>query len=195
MEAQMPGTEIDSDGLAGSPAEMQAKGPGVESLPTPAGAADSGTLRPIGKKKAGKTKTEVTEVGKAVGTTATDTVVIKGLVQEELRKERRTAKRREKRLTKGFKRQIAKRDAELHKVLAQPSATPFHRGASQKQFTPRLTVDSEKVLEAKQAAERVRALKMRAHDPNSQTSRSAMEELMRVIPDPTEFAKVMAADE
>jgi hypothetical protein len=191
MEAQMPGTAIDSDGQAGSPAEMQAKGPGVEMLPTPPGASDSGTLRPVGKKKGNTTDT--TTVGKAAGMAAPDVEVVRGLVEEGLRQERKTAKRREKRLTKGFKRELSKRDAALHKVLAQPSPTPFHRGASQKQFTPRLTVDPEKVLEAKQATDRIRALKMRSHDANSQVSRTAIDELMRILP-PAEFASVMAAD-
>jgi hypothetical protein len=190
MEAQMPGTDIDSDGQAGTAAEMQAKGPGMEMLPTPPGAADAGTLRPVGKKK---TKTEVSKVGKAAGTVAFDAEAIRGMVEEGLRKERKATQRREKRLTKGFKRKLAKRESELHKVLAQPSPTPFHRGASQKQFTPRLTADPEKVLEAKQATERIRTLKMRTQDGNSQVAQSAIEELMRSL-EPKEFAKVMAAD-
>ena len=190
MEAQMPGTEIDSDGLAGSPAEMQAKGPGMEMLPTPPGAADAGTLRPVGKKK---TETQGAKVGKAAGMVATDTDAIRELVEKGLRKERRTAKRREKRLTKGFKRELAKRDADLHKVLAQPSPSPFHRGASSKQFTPRLAADPEKVQEAKQATERIRTLKMRTQDGNSRVAQAAMQTLMDEL-DPKAFAKVMASD-
>jgi hypothetical protein len=197
MEAQMPGTAIDSDGLAGSPAEMQAKGPGMEMLPTPPGAQDSGTLRPVGKKKSDKTtKTEVAQVGKAVGTTAIDVEAVKELVQEGLRKERKETKREVARLTKGLKRTkrtLAKRSEELHKALAQPSPSPFHRGASQKQFTPRLTADPEKVLEAKAATERIRTLKMRTGDRNSQVAQAAMETLMSEL-SPPEFAKVMAAD-
>jgi hypothetical protein len=198
MEAQMPGTEIDSDGQAGTAAEMQAKGPGMETLPTPPGAADAGTLRPVGKKKSGKTdtKTEVAQVGKAVGTTAIDVEAVKELVQEGLRKERKATKREVARLTKGLKRtkrSLVKRSEELHKALAQPSPSPFHRGASQKQFTPRLTADPEKVLEAKAATERIRTLKMRTGDGNSQVAQSAVEALMNEL-SPQEFAKVMAAD-
>jgi hypothetical protein len=186
MEAQMPGTEIDSDGQAGTAAEMQAKGPGMETLPTPPGAADAGTLRPVGKKKSGKTdtKTEVAQVGKAVGTTAIDVEAVKELVQEGLRKERKATKREVARLTKGLKRtkrSLAKRSEELHKALAQ------------KQFTPRLTADPEKVLEAKAATERIRTLKMRTGDGNSQVAQSAVEALMNEL-SPQEFAKVMAAD-
>jgi hypothetical protein len=195
MEAVMPGTDIDSDGQAGTAAEMQAKGPGVEELPTPTGAADPGTLRPIGKKKADKkTKTEVaTAVGKGAGTAPPDTEAIRELVEGVLREERKVTKRKVKRLSKGFKRQLSKRDAALHKVLAQPNPTPFHRGASQKQFTPKLTVDSEKVEEAKQAAERIRVLKVRSRDGNSQVAQTAMTELMESL-EPGAFAKVMAAD-
>jgi hypothetical protein len=170
----------------------------MEMLPTPSGAQDAGTLRPVGKKKSGKTqaKTEVAQVGKAVGTTAIDVEAVKELVQEGLRKERKATKKREARLTKGLKRtkrSLAKRSEELHKALAQPSPSPFHRGASQKQFTPRLTADPEKILEAKAATERIRTLKMRTQDGNSQVAQGAIEELMRTLK-PEQFAKVMAAD-
>ena len=116
MEASQPGTEIDSDGQMGSPAEMQAKGPGVDSLPIPPGAGQSGTLRPVGKqRKADKKKTSKKKVGKAAGTAAIDREAVEGLVDEKLRKERKTAKRREARLGKRLsrtRRKLVKRSDE-----------------------------------------------------------------------------------
>jgi hypothetical protein len=200
MEAQQPGTDIDRDGLAGSAAELQAKGPGVESLPTPTGAGDAGTLRPIGKKQGAdkkKTETPPAKVGKAAGTAATDTEAIEGLVKERLRKERKVARRKQRRLVKSLKRRerrLTKRADALDKALAQPNPrSRAHRGTSPAQFTPKAVSDPEKILAGKQAADRIRTLKSRTKDGNSTVAQSAVEELMRTL-SPEDFAKVMAAD-
>lgn len=197
MEAQQPGTAIDSDGLMGSAAELQAKGPGMETLPIPPGAGDSGTLKPIGKKKAGKKKTETkAKVGKAAGTAAIDAEAVEGLVKRAVAKAAKKAKRRERRLTKSLgqtKRKLTKQSGDLAKALAGPDPRSHaHRGASPRQFTPKVA-DPEKVQNAKQEATRIRTLKMRAKDGNSQTSQAAIAELMERLA-PAEFAKVMAAD-
>jgi hypothetical protein len=198
MEAVQPGTDIDRDGLAGSAAELQAKGPGVESLPTPSGASDSGTLRPVGKSKADKKKTETPRkgVGKGAGKAPTGTEAIKGLVDESIAKALKPAKRRNAKLGKSLartKRQLKKTRGDLDKALSQPAQrSRAHRGPG-KAFTNTPSADPEKVLEGKQAAERIRTLKNRAHDGNSSVAMAAMEELREILT-PAQLGAVMAAD-
>ena len=187
MKAVMPGTGIDSDGLMGTAAEMQAKGPSVGAVPIPHSGAGSGTLRPVGKSKAGKRKGS----SKATEEVALGPKALEAFIGDTVAKALEGPNRR----VKSLKKALRQRDKTLKKALRQPD--PTRRAQSGKSFTPKV-VGGAAALETdptkREVLERVKILKSRVHDGNSQTAATAQEELMRLLT-PKEYARVVTADE
>lgn len=181
MEAMIPGTEIDSDGQMGSPAEMNAKEPDINPFPSPRDEGDSGTVRPVGKKsKQSKSK-------KAKAKRQRKTVKAKAAKRAEAKKlERMIAKAQ-----KPLRRRAAKLETQLTKALRAPDQRRTANRGTVNTFAPK--ADSATELKRREALGRVAALKTRMADRNSTVAQAAQEQLMSQMT-PEQFARMVAND-
>jgi hypothetical protein len=183
MDAVMPGTRIDSDGLMGSPAEMRAAGPGTTSVPVPPGAQVGGSMRQVGKARTGEP-----EGGE------TTTVVADEAIADVERRVARVTKRYDREVKK-LRKRLRRQERELGKALAAPDPTRrAHLGTSPRQFRSTVGEPTEAGDAVRKARERVAVLKGRLSDGNSQTARAASEELQRSLT-PAEYARIAVGGE
>lgn len=167
LNAVQAGSEIDSDGQMGVPAEMHATGPSLPAIVLPANAV--GNMAPVKSAKVGK--------GPRKG--QIDKRAIQAAVSEQVGKAVKPLRRRNAKLA----RQLLKAKTELRKP--DRSRAPLARTHA---FSSR--TDPETSLKAAQARARVAELKTRAADRNSDVSTRAMAELQALL-SPKEFAAVL----
>jgi hypothetical protein len=178
MEPVIPGTEIDSDGLIGQPAERNVEHPGLPSLTSPAAPGTVGTLTPTGTGTANKgaaeaplTKAEAQE-----------------MVRRQVSKLETKHAKRERRLRKRTK--AAERRADQALRLPDRSKAPL-RGQPFRLVT---NDTPEQQLKKSERTKTIEALKVKVADRNPSVAQRARDHLMEIAT-PEEFAAVVAADE
>ena len=176
MNPVEPGSNIDSDGLMGTPAEMNATHPGLPPLRLPSN--QIGALVPAKSATADKGAAEA-----SIDRAAVETLIEERVAQAIKAVTRKTAKR---------ERVLKSKLAEAQKSLRLPDPRFAARTRGQDNFRPR-PVDPDTALAKGQQDARVRELKTRVADRDSSVSQRAQAELMRILP-PEEFAQVLVGD-
>jgi hypothetical protein len=175
MEAVMPGSEIDSDGQAGSPAEMNAMGPDIVDMPSPQDSSGVGTIRPVGGKSK---KTKKSSSKKARSQKAKETKKFERAVQKA---------------TKPLRQKVA-RQAKILKTQQKAMSRPdprfqVRRLGGPANFQPKATPEDRARQE--ELLELGRSLKTRVHDPNSEVALRAQERMIELGVSPDRLAAIL----
>lgn len=191
MEAVMPGSDIDSDGLMGSPAEMNAKGPDVKPFPSPQGAGGAGMLHPVKAAKGDLTKgAEDAPVNREAIETmiATQTKAATAPLSKALAK----SKADQRKLRKALKASQVETRKALR--LPDPRRNTFRGPVNFRDLKAVAVPEGEEAAQkAAIAKTRVASIQTRIADRNSVTAGSAVEAL-RDMTSTEEFARRMVAD-
>jgi hypothetical protein len=180
MDAVKPGTEIDSDGLMGSPAEMNAKGPDLPSLTSPAKEGTVGTLTP----------TSTGSVNKGAEEAPLTRAEALALVDEAVSKVETKAAKRERKL----RRKVKAAERNEQRLLRLPDRTKAPQRGPGFRVIPG-GADAAPTADIMKAAERtktIEALKTKIADRNPSVSQRARDQLMALC-EPEEFAAIAVA--
>lgn len=174
MLAVQPGTEIDSDGLMGSPAEMNAAGPDMPTLVSPIPADHAGMLAPA----------KAAEADRGPLNGQIDEASLKALITSQVKRQVKGVQRSERKKRKALQAKLTKAKGELRRP--NPRYAAKTRGAGN--FAS--STDPAALLKASQARARVTDLRSRMTDRDSTVAGRAVETLREEL-SPAEFAAAL----